>query len=54
MRRVPPRRGAPAGMLPPATLPMRGAAPLPWCLQKIRTVELDGKVIKLQIVSGVR
>lgn len=25
----------------------------PFLLQKIRTVELDGKTIKLQIVSGV-
>lgn len=31
---------------------MAPVLPTPICLQKIRTVELDGKVIKLQIVSG--
>ena len=31
---------------------MAPVLPIPNCLQKIRTVELDGKVIKLQIVSG--
>jgi hypothetical protein len=32
----------------------RTGVPLLLCLQKIRTVELDGKVIKLQIVSFAR